>query len=122
MTHSADEGGARSDKSGDRGDVPASKQELKIGLALSGGGMRAAVFHLGVLGRLAAEGVLENVEFVSTVSGGSLGTGLVYTVAGNRWPAKVARERRVSRHRPPQGPAPHNHRRHTARCPHRALA
>lgn len=87
MTHSTDEGGARSDKSVDCGDIPATKQELKIGLALSGGGMRAAVFHLGVLGRLAAECVLENVEFVSTVSGGSLATGLVYTVAGNRWPA-----------------------------------
>jgi NTE family protein len=83
----ADGRDAPSDTVEDRGDVPATRQELKIGLALSGGGMRAAVFHLGVLGRLAAEGVLENVEFVSTVSGGSLGTGLVYTIAGNRWPA-----------------------------------
>jgi NTE family protein len=87
VTRGADEGDARSDKSGNGGDVPATRQELEIGLALSGGGMRAAVFHLGVLGRLAAEGVLENVEFVSTVSGGSLGIGLVYTIAGNRWPA-----------------------------------
>lgn len=87
MKPDTDKGDPRSDKGGDRGDIPATRQELKIGLALSGGGMRAAVFHLGVLGRLAAEGVLENVEFVSTVSGGSLGTGLVYTIAGNRWPA-----------------------------------
>ena len=48
--------------------------------------MRAAVFHLGVLGRLAASGLLENVAFISTVSGGSLGTGLVYSLSGSRWP------------------------------------
>ncbi len=70
-----------------RNSVPTSKADVQMGLALSGGGMRAAVFHLGVLGRLAAEGLLENVEFVSTVSGGSLGAGLVYTVAENTWPA-----------------------------------
>jgi NTE family protein len=70
--------------------VPATKEDLKIGLALSGGGMRAAVFHLGVLDRLAAEGLLESVVFVSTVSGGSLGTGLVYALSGNRWPSSEA--------------------------------
>lgn len=59
---------------------------LKIGLALSGGGVRATVFHLGLLGRLAAEQMLERVTFISTVSGGSLGTGLVYSLAGNQWP------------------------------------
>jgi NTE family protein len=44
----------------------------RIGLALSGGGIRAAVFHLGVLRRLAFERLLESVSVVSTVSGGSL--------------------------------------------------
>jgi predicted acylesterase/phospholipase RssA len=44
----------------------------EIGLALSGGGVRAAVFHLGVLKRLADEGLLESVSAISTVSGGSL--------------------------------------------------
>ncbi len=62
------------------------KQDLTIGLALSGGGVRAAVFHLGLLGRLAADGLLKRVTFVSTVSGGSLGMGLVYSLAGNGWP------------------------------------
>ena len=66
---------------------PTSKSNLEIGLALSGGGLRAAVFHFGVLGRLASEDLLENVTFVSTVSGGSLGTGLIYSLAGNRWPS-----------------------------------
>ena len=59
---------------------------MKIGLALSGGGMRASLFHFGVMARLADEGLLENVVAISTVSGGSLGTGLVYSANGNRWP------------------------------------
>ena len=62
------------------------KDELKIGIALSGGGVRAAVFHLGVLGRLAEDGLLEKITRISTVSGGTLVTGLVYSIAGNKWP------------------------------------
>lgn len=41
----------------------------KIGLSLSGGGIRAAVFHLGVLRRLAEDHRLENVSMLSTVYG-----------------------------------------------------
>lgn len=59
---------------------------LKIGLALSGGGVRAAVFHLGVLARLATDRLLEQVTFISTVSGGSMVIGLVYGLGDNRWP------------------------------------
>jgi predicted acylesterase/phospholipase RssA len=44
----------------------------RIGLALSGGGFRAAFFHVGVLARLAELGVLPRVEVISTVSGGSI--------------------------------------------------
>lgn len=44
----------------------------KVGLALSGGGFRAALFHLGVLARLAECDVLRSVETLSTVSGGSI--------------------------------------------------
>lgn len=44
----------------------------RIGLALSGGGFRAVAFHLGVLRALHDRGVLEHVEVLSTVSGGSL--------------------------------------------------
>jgi len=43
-----------------------------LGLALSGGGFRAAAFHLGVLKRLRELGILEKVSFLSTVSGGSI--------------------------------------------------
>ncbi len=41
-------------------------------LALSGGGFRAALFHIGTLAALAERGVLHRVECLSTVSGGSI--------------------------------------------------
>src|SRR6185295_17830003 len=49
-----------------------SAYEGKFGLALSGGGFRAALFHLGVLARLAELDVLHRVEVLSCVSGGSI--------------------------------------------------
>lgn len=44
----------------------------RIGLALSGGGFRASLFHIGVLARLAETDLLRRVEVLSTVSGGSI--------------------------------------------------
>jgi predicted acylesterase/phospholipase RssA len=44
----------------------------KMGLALSGGGFRASLFHIGVLARLAELDVLRHVEVLSCVSGGSI--------------------------------------------------
>ncbi len=44
----------------------------KVGLALSGGGFRAALYHLGVMARLAECDMLRGVETLSTVSGGSI--------------------------------------------------
>lgn len=44
----------------------------RLALALSGGGFRASLFHLGVLRRLAEEGWLARADVLSTVSGGSL--------------------------------------------------
>ena len=44
----------------------------KIGLGLSGGGFRAALFHIGVLAALAEHDILKNVEIISCVSGGSI--------------------------------------------------
>jgi hypothetical protein len=41
-----------------------------VGLALSGGGIRSATFCLGVVQVLARKGVLQDVDFLSTVSGG----------------------------------------------------
>ena len=44
----------------------------RIGLALSGGGFRAVAFHLGVMRALHDRGVLNRVNVLSTVSGGSV--------------------------------------------------
>jgi predicted acylesterase/phospholipase RssA len=44
----------------------------KLGLALSGGGFRASLFHLGVLARLAEQDLLRHVHVLSCVSGGSI--------------------------------------------------
>lgn len=50
----------------------------RLGLALSGGGFRASFYHIGVLARLADLGLLRSVEFISTVSGGSIIGALYY--------------------------------------------
>src|SRR6267142_2390044 len=44
----------------------------KMGLALSGGGFRASLFHIGVLAKLAELDLLRHVECLSCVSGGSI--------------------------------------------------
>ena len=44
----------------------------KIGLALSGGGYRAAAYHIGSLRTLHRLGVLDKVDVISSVSGGSI--------------------------------------------------
>ena len=44
----------------------------KVGLALSGGGFRASLYHLGVLARLAESDLLRHVQVLSCVSGGSM--------------------------------------------------
>jgi NTE family protein len=61
---------------------------MKIALALSGGGFRATVFHLGVLARLALDDhdLFPQVTFLSTVSGGSLCGGLIYALSDFKWP------------------------------------
>ncbi|NRR33863.1 patatin-like phospholipase family protein [Oxalobacteraceae bacterium] len=41
-----------------------------VGLAVSGGGIRSATFALGVVQTLARKGILRDVDFLSTVSGG----------------------------------------------------
>lgn len=44
----------------------------KIGLALSGGGYRAAAYHIGTLRTLNKLGILDKVDVISAVSGGSI--------------------------------------------------
>lgn len=60
---------------------------MRLGLAFSGGGTRAAAFHAGMLLRLAHGDALEHVTALSTVSGGSLGVALVMSQAAMTWPS-----------------------------------
>jgi len=46
--------------------------DKKIGLALSGGGYRAAAYHIGTLRALRKMGILDKVDVVSSISGGSI--------------------------------------------------
>jgi NTE family protein len=71
---------------------------MNIGLALSGGGFRASVFHLGVLARLADESLLEDVTALSTVSGGSLAIGLVLAANNYAWPTSEQFRKQVVPH------------------------
>jgi len=59
----------------------------RIGLALSGGGIRAVAFHCGVVRWLAQQHCLEYVTHISSVSGGSLFSGLVFKLSGWKWPS-----------------------------------
>jgi NTE family protein len=55
----------------------------RIGLSLSGGGYRAAAFHLGTLDKLEEMNILDKVDVLSTISGGSI-TGAAWCLyAGN---------------------------------------
>ena len=53
-------------------DGPTPPAEGKLALALSGGGSRAMVFHLGCLRALRDAGLLDKVAVISSVSGGSV--------------------------------------------------
>jgi predicted acylesterase/phospholipase RssA len=44
----------------------------KVGLALSGGGFRASLYHIGVFAKLAELDLLRHIEYLSCVSGGSI--------------------------------------------------
>lgn len=72
--------------------------EKSIGLALSGGGVRAAAFHAGVLRYLAEQGLLEKVVHISSVSGGSLFVGMVFQHGNYRWPESETYLREVLPH------------------------
>jgi NTE family protein len=47
-------------------------EEKRIGLALSGGGYRAVAYHLGTFRKLQELGLLDRVDLISGVSGGSI--------------------------------------------------
>ena len=58
-------------------------QDKRIGLALSGGGFRAAGFHLGVMTELQRLGILSKLDLISCVSGGSIAGGSLVANWGN---------------------------------------
>ena len=60
-----------------------------IGISMSGGGIRATIFHLGVLKWLAENNLLENISRISTVSGESLCVGLIFSHGGSKWPTSA---------------------------------
>src|SRR4029079_11662252 len=60
----------------------------EIALCLSGGGYRAAAFHLGVLDLLDRAGLLDRVRVLSTISGG--------TLLGTAWALSCARQEGVA--------------------------
>ena len=59
------------------------KGNKKVGLSLSGGGYRAAAFHLGTMKKLHEMGALEDVDVISTISGGSIIGGYYCTHDGD---------------------------------------
>ncbi len=71
---------------------PFNSRERKLGLALSGGGFRAALFHIGVLARMAELDLLRHVEVISAVSGGSIVGALYYLRLKNLLERKEDRE------------------------------
>ena len=64
-------------------------EKKRIGLALSGGGFRAAAFHLGVMQKLHEIGLLDKLDLISCVSGGSIAGGALANGWGNL-PATLA--------------------------------
>jgi len=61
---------------------------MKIGLALSGGGIRAAIFHLGVMKFMAEAGIFSQISSISSVSGASMCMGLIFAANENKWPTE----------------------------------
>ena len=63
------------------------ENDLKIGISMSGGGIRALVFHLGVLKWLSESASWNKIETISTVSGGSLAIALIISSNNGDWPS-----------------------------------
>jgi NTE family protein len=60
----------------------------RIGLCLSGGGFRAALFHLGSLRRINELGALSRLDLISAVSGGSIVAAHLAQQLYGRWPTE----------------------------------
>ncbi|HLO73215.1 MAG TPA: patatin-like phospholipase family protein [Flavobacterium sp.] len=60
------------------------KKGKKIGLSLSGGGYRATIYHLGTIRKIKEMNLLDKVDVISTISGGSI-TGAYYGLKGDNF-------------------------------------
>lgn len=78
-----------------RTDAPALVEDgERVGLALSGGGIRSSTFNLGVLQALQRYRVLERVDYLSTVSGGGfIGSSLTWLMTRLNVPYPFGRTR-----------------------------
>src|SRR5262245_6498823 len=68
-----------------------SRQRHGIALCLSGGGFRAALFHLGAVRRLNELGILSTLDVISSVSGGSILSAHLATTLRS-WPTGIDAE------------------------------
>src|SRR6201990_3775168 len=66
------------------------KAQPGIGIAPSGGGFRAMLFHAGALARLNELGLLSRAARISSVSGGSIASGFLAHVWSELGPANAA--------------------------------
>lgn len=79
-THGPYEGDTADGRVSESGERPSGIAD-GVGLALSGGGIRSATFAMGVVTELARRGLMEDVDYMSTVSGGGyLGSFITSTV------------------------------------------
>ena len=60
------------------------KKNKRVGLALSGGGYRATIYHLGTLKKLEELKLLDKIDVISTNSGGSI-TGAAFGLYGENF-------------------------------------
>lgn len=60
--------------------IPGSREPEEYGLALSGGGIRATLFHYGALRRINDMGHLREIDRIVGVSGGAIATGFLAKV------------------------------------------
>jgi hypothetical protein len=64
---------------------PGLEGKPRVGVALSGGGIRSATFSLGVFQALAGKGLLRRIDFLSTVSGGGYFGGFLGRLFTRPW-------------------------------------
>lgn len=64
--------------------IEKNNKKYKIGLSLSGGGYRATIYHLGTLRKLRELELLDKIDIISTISGGSI-TGAYYGLEGKNF-------------------------------------